>query len=274
MSSSLVPSVVASLPALIRWKSTVGTSRSAASGAETASATMRAASGPNGSRYCGLMVRVLRSVSWCVHSWSEMIPFHGSSTICSPSSMALARTTSSSAVRRATLPISLRYIRTGSSIPIMSAERASSSSWVGSSSASASSLTGTSPATRAPARTSSSTTSTPRSTASSSRASGGTTSSSSTSRSSSSSASSSSARRVRTPASLASSRSALRRPPPERATSTSCLSSGSVIGVLQRKRGGSCPAGVGRAIGEPRSDCVALRAVERLPASRRRRGPR
>ena len=78
-------------------------------------------------------VRVLRSVSWSVHSWSETMPFHGSSTICSPSSIALARTTSSSAVSRATLPISLRYIRTGSSIPIMSAESASSSSAVGSS---------------------------------------------------------------------------------------------------------------------------------------------
>ena len=52
----------------------------------------------------------------------------GSSTAFSPSSMALARTTSSSAVRSATLPISLRYIRTGSSIPIRSAARASRSS--------------------------------------------------------------------------------------------------------------------------------------------------
>jgi hypothetical protein len=56
------------------------------------------------------------------------IPFHGASTSCSPSSIAFARTTSSSAVSRATLPISLRYIRTGSSIPIMSALIASSSS--------------------------------------------------------------------------------------------------------------------------------------------------
>ena len=72
------------------------------------------------------------------------MPFHGASTICSPSSMALARTTSSSAVSRATLPISLRYIRTGSSIPIMSAEIASSSSAVGSSTAFESSLAGAS----------------------------------------------------------------------------------------------------------------------------------
>ncbi len=50
----------------------------------------------------------------------------------------------------------------------------------------------------------------------------------------------------------------MRRPPPERATSTSCLSRGSVIGVLQRKREGSCPAGVGRAIGEPHSGCVGI----------------
>ena len=52
----------------------------------------------------------------------------GSSTISSPSSIALARTTSSSAVSRATLPISLRYIRTGSSMPMRSAARASRSS--------------------------------------------------------------------------------------------------------------------------------------------------
>ncbi len=234
---------------------------------------MRAASGPKGSLYCGLIVRVLRSVSWWVHSWSETMPFQGSSTICSPSSMALARTTSSSAVRRATLPISFRYIRTGSSIPIISAERASNSSCVGSSRASASSLAGASPGTRGSARTSSSTTSTPSSTESSSRASGGATSSSSARRSSSSRASSSSDRRVCTPASFASSRSALRRLPPERATSTSCLSRGSVIGVLQRKRGGSCPADVGRAIGEPRTGCVAFLAVGRRPASPRRPGP-
>ena len=72
------------------------------------------------------------------------MPFQGSSTICSPSSIALARTTSSSAVSRATLPISLRYIRTGSSIPIMSAESASSSSAVGSSTSAASSFAGAS----------------------------------------------------------------------------------------------------------------------------------
>ncbi len=89
-----------------------------------------------------MVVRVLRSVSWSVHSWSETIPFQGASTICSPSSMALARTTSSSAVSRATLPISLRYIRTGSSIPIMSAEMASSSSAEGSSTSFGSSLAG------------------------------------------------------------------------------------------------------------------------------------
>ena len=49
-------------------------------------------------------------------------PSRARSMICSPSSIALARTTSSSAVSSATLPISLRYIRTGSSIPIMSAD--------------------------------------------------------------------------------------------------------------------------------------------------------
>src|SRR5687768_17053002 len=44
--------------------------------------------------------------------------------------MALANTTSSSALRSGTLPISLRYMRTGSSMPTMSAAIASSSSWV------------------------------------------------------------------------------------------------------------------------------------------------
>ncbi len=111
---------------------------------EIASRTMRWASSPSGRRCCGLAVRVLRSVSWRVHSWRLTIAFQGNSTIHSPSSIALARTTSSSAVRRATFPISLRYIRTGSSIPIMSAESASSSSAVGSSSAFSSSLAGTS----------------------------------------------------------------------------------------------------------------------------------
>ena len=62
--------------------------------------------------------------------------------ICSPSSIAFARTTSSSAESSATLPISLRYIRTGSSIPIMSAESASSSSRVGSSTSSGGQLRG------------------------------------------------------------------------------------------------------------------------------------
>ena len=54
------------------------------------------------------------------------MPLPGASTSCSPSSIALARTTSSSAVRRAILPISRRYIRTGSSMPSTSAESASS----------------------------------------------------------------------------------------------------------------------------------------------------
>ena len=112
--------------------------------AASASRTILWVSSPNGRRCCGFVVRVLRSVSWSVHSWSETIPFHGSSTICSPSSIALARTTSSSAVSSATLPISLRYIRTGSSIPIMSAESASSSSAVGSSTSAGSSLAGAS----------------------------------------------------------------------------------------------------------------------------------
>jgi hypothetical protein len=48
------------------------------------SRTIACASGPNGSRCCGLAVRVVRSVSWSVHSWSETIPFQGASTSCSP----------------------------------------------------------------------------------------------------------------------------------------------------------------------------------------------
>ena len=141
-----MPSVWASRPALTRWKSGWGTRRSAAPGSARASATISWVSGPNGSRCWSLVVRVLRSVSWRVHSWSERTAFQGSSMICSPSSIALARTTSSSAVSSATLPISLRYIRTGSSIPIMSAERASasSSSVVGSSTSAADSFAGAS----------------------------------------------------------------------------------------------------------------------------------
>ncbi len=90
-----------------------------------ASRTIACASGPNGRRCCGFTVRVLRSVSWSVHSWRLTIAFAGNSTIHSPSSIALARTTSPSAVRRATLPISRRYIRTGSSMPSTSAASSS-----------------------------------------------------------------------------------------------------------------------------------------------------
>ena len=143
-SSTFVPSDWAVLPALRRWKSGCGTRRSAAPSSAIAALTIRCASSPRGSWCCGLSVRVLRSVSCRVHSWRLTIAFAGASTIHSPSSIALARTTSSSAVRRATLPISLRYIRTGSSIPIMSAESASSSSAVGSSRVFASSLAGAS----------------------------------------------------------------------------------------------------------------------------------
>src|SRR5450756_1373324 len=128
-----------------------------------ASRTIACASGPSGRRCCGLAVRVLRSVSWVVHSWSETMPFQGASTSCSPSSIALARTTSSSAVRRATVPTSRRYIRTESSIPIMSAE---SSSAVGSSRSFVSSLAGASAASARGSVPSSSTTSTPLTTAS------------------------------------------------------------------------------------------------------------
>ena len=143
-SSTFVPSDWAVLPALRRWKSGCGTRSSPARSSAIAACTIRCASSPRGSWCCGLSVRVLRSVSCRVHSWRLTIAFAGASTIHSPSSIALARTTSSSAVRRATFPISLRYIRTGSSIPIMSAESASSSSAVGSSRAFASSLTGAS----------------------------------------------------------------------------------------------------------------------------------
>ena len=78
LSSALVPSDWASLPALTRWKSGVGTKRSAAPGSARASATIRWVSGPNGSRCWGFVVRVLRSVSWRVHSWSERTAFQGS----------------------------------------------------------------------------------------------------------------------------------------------------------------------------------------------------
>ena len=104
--------------------------------------TMRSHSSLYGSWCWGNLVRVFFSVSFWVHSQSARMAFWGSSTICSPSSMALARTTSSSALRSGTLPISLRYIRTGSSMPTMSAASASSSSLVGSSCSSGSSLAG------------------------------------------------------------------------------------------------------------------------------------
>ena len=139
-----MPSDATSRPALTRWKSGCGTRRSAAPSSASATRTIGCASSPSGRRCCGFAVRVLRSVSWSVHSWRLTIAFAGASTIHSPSSIALARTISSSAVRRATFPISLRYMRTGSSIPIMSAESASSSSAVGSSSTFGSSFAGTS----------------------------------------------------------------------------------------------------------------------------------
>ncbi len=90
----------------------------------------------------GCLSRDLSSVSLRVHSHSDRIAFCGSSMICSPSSIALARTTSSSALSSGTLPISLRYMRTGSSMPIMSAAIASSSSAVGSSATAGLSLAG------------------------------------------------------------------------------------------------------------------------------------
>ena len=185
-----------------------------------------------------MVVRVLRSVSWRVHSWSETIPFQGASTICSPSSMALARTTSSSAVSRATLPISLRYIRTGSSIPIMSAEMASSSSAEGSSTSFGSSLAGASDGSLAAGiggavlgddddadvgTVLAASTSGPRSR-----------SSSSSSSSSPATATPALGRDGRRPASLASSRSALARRGRDRTASTSCLSRGSAdMGYLR-----------------------------------------
>ena len=223
-----MPSDWASLPARMRWKSGVVTSRSLAALSETASRMSLWASSPNGSRCCCFCVRVLRSVSWSVHSWSETIPFHGASTSCSPSSIAFARTTSSSAVRRATLPISLRYIRTGSSIPIMSAEIASRSSAVGSSTSAGSSFAGASSgsllSTASPFSPMTSTATSPPSESSLPPR----------LRSSSSSSSSSStlgrttfdARRPRV-ASLASSTSARARRGRVRTASTSCLSSGS-----------------------------------------------
>ena len=246
---------------------TRSTSRSAAESAEIALCTSMCASSPRGRRCCGLAVRVLRSVSWVVHSWSETPPFQGASTSHSPSSIALARTTSSSAVSRATLPISLRYIRTGSSIPIMSAERASSSSGVGSSSSFGSSLGGASAgsfsATISPL---SPTTSIPISTA---RA-GSMTATSSRSMSSSSSSSSSrsglptgestatSARAGRFEASFASSCSTfVRRGRPARTASTSCLSIGSCATCASSY---ARPATAGRV---SRCVCSILRSSDR-----------
>ena len=240
LSRSVVPSDWTSLPALTRWKSGEATSSSAASGAARASATILCVSGPNGRLCCGLVVRVLRSVSWSVHSWREMTAFQGSMMICSPSSIAFARTTSSSAVSRATFPISLRYIRTGSSIPIMSADRASSSSAVGSSTSAGLSLAGASmPAGTGTPSVASIASSVMISTLSSAVL-GSASSSALRSTSSSSSSSSSlstggadpSARRGRMDASRASSSSRrVRRGREARTASTSCLSRGSAMSV-------------------------------------------
>ena len=74
------------------------------------------------------MLRAFGSESSVTHVKRLTSARAGSSTASSPSSIALARTTSSSAVSSATLPISLRYIRTGSSMPMRSAASASRSS--------------------------------------------------------------------------------------------------------------------------------------------------
>ena len=129
-----MPSDWTSLPALTRWKSGVGDQQVRASGRRPGLA--RPSRAPRGRTAAGAAASSCGSCARCRGAstrGARRSPFQGSTTICSPSSIALARTTSSSAVSRATLPISLRYIRTGSSIPIMSAESASSSSAVGSS---------------------------------------------------------------------------------------------------------------------------------------------
>ena len=97
-----------------------------------AALTIRCASVPNGRTYCVLAVRVLDSVSCSVHSWRLRIAFQGSSWICSPSSMPLARTTSSSAVSSGTREISRRYSRTESSVSASTSSGISGSSASGS----------------------------------------------------------------------------------------------------------------------------------------------
>ena len=82
----------------------------------SASATRRWASLPYGSACWVLDVRVRASVSWRVHSRRLRMALAGSLTIWRPSSMLLARTTSSSAVRSGTRAISRRYSRMPSSI--------------------------------------------------------------------------------------------------------------------------------------------------------------
>ena len=142
---SFVPSDWASRPALTRWKSGDGDEQVLRALVRDRVADQRRA--PPRRTAGGAAAWSSASCARCRGAstrGARRSPFHGASTICSPSSIALARTTSSSAVSRATLPISLRYIRTGSSIPIMSAEIASSSSADGSSTSFGSSLAGAS----------------------------------------------------------------------------------------------------------------------------------
>ena len=111
--------------ALVRWKSGVGLEEAVRLGGARRRRARCGRSPPCRAAGAGGTCRAsCVSVSFRVHSQSDRMASSGARrTICSPSSIALARTTSSSALRSGTLPISLRYIRTGSSMPTMSAAR-------------------------------------------------------------------------------------------------------------------------------------------------------
>ena len=100
------------------------------------------------------------SVSWRVHSWSETIAFQGASTSLLAELDRLGQDDLLLGGQQGDLADLLEVHPDGSSIPIMSAERASSSSAVGSSSSAASSLAGASAGRTTPAASPSTETST------------------------------------------------------------------------------------------------------------------
>ena len=124
---SLSPSVSTFLSASLRPSAGVVMSRSIALSELSAVATMRCASDSNGRMYFLFLARPVASVLWRVHSWMERMAFQGSSLACEPSSMPLARMTSSSALSSGTRPISRRYRRTESSVSRTSVEATSTS---------------------------------------------------------------------------------------------------------------------------------------------------